>query len=238
MNEQPVERKSVSVVVPAWNEVDSITNVLEGLTSNLENYADLEVVVVNDGSDDGTGRLVEEFAAKDRSIRVVKNHTRLGYGAALARGFEVAQNRFVAFIDGDGQIDPADVSRAVACFEPGVSAVIGRRRRRADPNHRVLLGKLGTFIVRRFMGIEVTDMNAGLKVFDTDLCSLSNVRSRGGLVSMELVARAVKVGRVAEMSILHHPRRSGESTGGSPRVLVGLVIDFVRLSREKSGEIC
>lgn len=232
MNRSPTDRLELSVVVPVWNEVDSIGGVLSALAECRESFDHLDVVVVDDGSTDGSAEKIAEIAGGLSWVEVITNEERKGYGAALSRGFDSATTRFVGFIDGDGQIDPADLARACQHLSAGVSAVIGIRGSRADSLLRRVLGKLGTYFVRPLVGFDVIDVNAGLKVFDTAICPIDGLGSSGGMISTELLIRASASGDVKQIPIRHSPRLFGESSGASVRVLAGIAVDFVRLRKK------
>jgi glycosyltransferase involved in cell wall biosynthesis len=131
---------SLSVVLPAYNEAENIEEmtraVMKTVTPLTEEY---EIIVVDDGSRDGTGDVVQGLNAEHPRIRLVQHDVNRGYGAALYSGFKAATKDLIFFTDADRQFELADMHK----FWPemdGVDMVIGYRPERADPFHRRLFG--------------------------------------------------------------------------------------------------
>ena len=107
---EPANNASISVFFPCYNEQDNITGVVEKALVVLEKLnADFEVIIVNDGSSDSTGRIADELAEQNDRVKVVHHPTNLGYGAALQSGFKTAEKELVFYTDGDGQFDIAEM---------------------------------------------------------------------------------------------------------------------------------
>ncbi len=229
----------LSLVVPFWNEETAAPDMLAELLDAIDNLpvADVEVICVDDGSTDATSSILSAVAAADGRVRVITHRRRQGYGAALASGFDAARHSLVGFLDGDGQYDPTDLTVLLTAIRPGdglsnVVAVFGVRVARADPAARRLLGKSGTRFVSMLLGRRLADVNAGMKLFDTNLVDLTGLKSTGGFVSTELAARAITAGDLTELPVTHRPRSGGRQTGATITVLAGLVVDAVRQTPE------
>src|SRR5262249_8800331 len=150
---------------PVHDEEASIVAVAEGLLAVLPQVADVwELVLVDDGSRDGTAALVDRLAATRDGVRVVRHPANRGYGAAGRPGIAAARGEWVFFTDGDGQFDPAvlvDVVRVLA----DADVVLGWRATRADTWRRRAFTRGWNAIVRGLLGVAVRDVNCAVKLF-------------------------------------------------------------------------
>ena len=215
----PARLPSCTAFVPVHDEEASIVAVAEGLLAVLPEVADAwDLVLVDDGSRDGTAALVDRLAATYDGVRVVRHAANRGYGAAVRSGIAAARGEWVFFTDGDGQFDPAvlaDVVRALG----DADVVLGWRATRADTWRRRAFTRAWNGIVRRFLGVPVRDVNCAVKLFRRSLVDAGALRVDGGAISAELLAHlARRRARVVELAVPHLPRRAGRASGGSPRV--------------------
>jgi glycosyltransferase involved in cell wall biosynthesis len=192
--------------------------------------ADLEVIVVDDGSRDATGAIADALAAEDARVRVVHHPARRGYGGALRSGFAAARKEYVLFSDGDRQFDLADAARLVAAID-GADAVIGWRQRRADPASRRFIGWGYNVLIRALFSADWRDVDCAFKLFRrAALGPLARVRSDGAFFSAELLLALRASGAVIrQVGVPHLPRVAGEAKGASPRVIARTVRDLVAL---------
>jgi glycosyltransferase involved in cell wall biosynthesis len=210
---------SCSAVVPVHDEEHTIVEVIEALRAVLPAVGDVwEVIVVDDGSRDGTPALVDRLARTHGDVRVVRHPTNRGYGAALRSGFAAARHAWVFLIDGDGQFDPATLR--VLCAElGGADVVVGHRAIRADAWHRRAYTAIWNGLVRGLLGLEIRDVNCACKLLRRDLVEDLDARSTGGAISAEVLLHLVRRGaRVVDVSVPHYPRRAGLPSGGRPGV--------------------
>lgn len=228
--------RSVGAVLPAFNEVAVIADVVERTWRALgaNGIAEREVVVVDDGSRDGTGDAARAVAARLPGVRVVSHPVNRGYGAALRTGFESVHSDHTWLLDSDAQFDPADLSILMRAWRPGV-LVAGYRQPRSDPlmrraNHAAFFG-----LVRLALGPTVRDVNCAFKLFPRALGV--GLHSDGAVVSTELVLRARRQGVcVVEVAVPHHPRRSGTPTGANPRVIATAFAELWKLRADVRRE--
>ena len=145
INDQIME---ISAVLPAYNEVNNLAEVVRGLLAALREVAShFEIIIVDDGSEDGTKELADSLARENDSIRVVHHQTNLGYGAALRSGFAIAGLPWIFFTDADGQFEPREISKLVSAAS-GHGFAAGIRLKRADPWRRRVYGLLFSAAVR------------------------------------------------------------------------------------------
>jgi glycosyltransferase involved in cell wall biosynthesis len=228
----PVEE--LTYFFPAHDEEASVgplvAEALEALPALARRF---EVVVVDDGSRDRTGRIADELAARHPGlVRAVHHPTNLGYGAALRTGFEAARYGFVAFTDGDRQFRVADVGRLLerAAREDHPDVVAGFRLRRADPPLRLLYARLYRFSLGVLFGLWLRDVDCACKLFRREALAGIRLESGGAFLSAELLVKLRAAGRsIAEVGVPHYPRTAGSASGARPIVVLRAVRDFWRL---------
>lgn len=210
----------LSVVLPAHNEIGNLPAVI---TRSLDVLPDLverfELIIVDDGSTDGTGALLDQIAAEDPRIVAVHHPENRGYGSALRSGFSVATGDFIMFMDADQQFDIADLA-FLAPFVGDYDFVAGYRTRRNDALHRVIFAWMFKTSMRILFGIRQRDIDCAFKVFRAELLQSMELTSPGALINSEILAKAQRVGATwVEVGVNHYPRTSGESSGGSAKVV-------------------
>lgn len=218
---------AVSVVIPVHDEDGAVAEVVEAVRSTMPRVADAwEIVVVDDGSTDGTPALLRALAAADRRIRVVRHATNRGYGAALRSGFAAARFEWIFLTDGDGQLDPTQLPDAVAALGDA-DGVVGYRQRRSDSLLRRLNTTVWNGVVRSILGVPARDLNCAFKLLPRTVLAPEGLRANGAVISAEILARAAQAGfRLAEVPVSHRPRRRGRSSGGRPAVVFRAALEL------------
>ncbi|MBC5826477.1 MAG: glycosyltransferase family 2 protein [Candidatus Eremiobacteraeota bacterium] len=224
------KRVSVSVFFPAFNEEEIIEKtVLDALRCIGPLADDLEVIVVDDGSVDGTARRVASLAERDGNVRLVRHPRNLGYGAALRTGFASATKDLVFFSDADGQFDLAETAGLLPLLRCA-PVVAGFRIKRSDPPHRLFIAKTYRLIIGLVFGVWLRDIDCAFKLFRREVLEGLNLESNGAFISSELL---IKLRRrnvpIAEKGVHHYPRTTGYSKGANFRVIVRTIRDIIRL---------
>lgn len=202
----------LSLVIPAYDEAA----VIEAAVREADDALGLlfvasEVIVVDDGSRDGMGEIVERLTGEFPRLRLVRHPVNRGYGAALRTGFEAAAFELVAFTDADCQFDLLDLGRMVPLTDR-YPVVAGYRVERKDPWRRRFLSWGYNHLARRLLGTGVRDCDCALKVLRREALAELLPESRGFFVNAEMLTRARRSGyAVAEVPVTHRPRLGGES---------------------------
>ncbi|HUY99321.1 MAG TPA: glycosyltransferase family 2 protein [Thermomicrobiaceae bacterium] len=220
----------LSVVLPAHNEVDNLPGVVKRALCILpELTEEFELVIVDDGSRDGTAQLADSLAAENSRVVAVHHARNRGYGAALTSGFAAASGDHIMFMDSDQQFDVADLSY-LAPFVGEYDLVAGYRLRRRDALYRLVYAWMFKLVVWLLFGNELRDVDCAFKVFRGDLLRSMTLTSPGALINTEILAKARRAGATwAEIGVHHYPRPSGESSGGSPKVVFRAMTETIRL---------
>jgi len=222
----------ISIVVPAYNEAGSLPTLLGELRAALAATGRAwELILVDDGSTDGTdGRIVAEAAADPR-IRPVLLAANSGQSAALAAGFARVRGRIVVTLDADLQNDPADVPRLLAALE-GADVVSGIRARRHDSALRLLSSRVANGFRRAVLGDPVTDIGCSLKAYRRE--ALEGLPMFVGVHRFLPALCVFRGARLVEVEVAHRPRRHGVSKYGVGNRLWRGLHDLVGVSWLKS----
>jgi glycosyltransferase involved in cell wall biosynthesis len=221
----------LSYFFPAHNEEANLRPLVEEALAALPALAETwEVLIVDDGSRDGTPGIADALAqAHPGLVRAVHHPTNLGYGAALRSGLGAARYDLVAFTDGDRQFRVADLGRLTTrlAAPDAPDVVVGYRIRRADPLVRTVYARLYWLANRIFFGLTIRDVDCACKLFRREALEGLRVESGGAFFSAELLIKLRASGRtLAEVGVPHYPRTAGSPTGARPSVVWRAVRDF------------
>ena len=220
----------LSVVLPAHNEVGNLVPVIDrALTVLPELFDRYEIVVVDDGSTDGTADLADRIVAEHPCVRVIHHQVNRGYGAALVSGFGATHGDYVMFMDADQQFDIADLA-LLAPLIGEYDIVAGYRLQRQDAAYRRVYAEIFRLAMWVLFGVALRDIDCAFKVIRGDLLRSLTLTSPGALINTEIMAKAAHAGATwIEVGVNHYPRASGQSSGGSPRVVFRAMRETVQL---------
>ncbi len=207
----------VSVVAPVYNEVESIPHLLDAIASVLiDSGLSYEIILVDDGSTDGSAQLLKQQAQSRNDLRAVLLRRNYGQTAAMAAGFNHALGKTIVTLDADLQNDPADIPLLLAKLDEGYDMVSGWRQKRQDKTlTRLLPSKIANWIIRRITGVKIRDYGCSLKAYRAELVADMNLY---GELHRFLPALAyIEGARITELPVRHHARRFGESKYGLSR---------------------
>ncbi len=205
--------KSISAFFPVLNEERTVAKLTEDLLNILHSkFGNREVIIIDDGSTDGTSQIADELCRQnDGYVRVIHHDKSSGYGNALKAGFAASRFDLVFFTDGDYQFDMNDLNRALSVIEDH-DIVAGYRENRKDPRLRILLAKGYNLLVRVLFGLKLKDIDCSFKLFRRKALEKITIESQGYFIDTEIMVKAKKQGlKIKELAVRHLPRTSGKS---------------------------
>lgn len=223
----------LSIFFPCYNEEANVERTTRNAVDAARKYADQwEVIIVNDGSKDRTAEIAERLVREIPGVRAVHNNPNLGYGGAVARGLKESRMEWIFFTDGDGQFDMMEIDKLVGLLDQ-CDFPVGYRIKRADN----FLRKSNAFwwgtLVRALFGLRVRDIDCAFKLLPRSLIAQVELKSRGALISTELLARAKYRGlRIAEVGVNHYPRTAGQQTGANLKVILRAFRELFKLRKD------
>ena len=207
----------ISVVVPLYNEEESLPHLVEQLLAALRPSGErFELVLVNDGSSDRTAEVLERLSRDIPELVGVVLRKNYGQTAAMAAGFDVAQGEVIVSLDGDLQNDPADIPMLLAKLREGYDLVSGWRHQRQDAAlQRKLPSKIANRLIGRVTGVRLHDYGCSLKAYSRDV--LSDMRLYGELHRFLPALAFIEGARITEVKVNHRARQFGSSKYGIDR---------------------
>jgi len=221
----------VSVIIPVFNEVESIKELYAQLKKGLEEYTPYEIIFVDDGSSDGSVETIKKLSELDNSIIFIQFHRNYGKSAALSEGFKYANGNYVVTMDADLQDDPSEIKNLINKLEEGYDLVSGWKKDRKDPLSKRLPSKLFNFVTRIVTGVRIHDFNCGLKIYKKAV--VKTLELYGGRHRYIPAMAGQKRFKVTEIIVNHRPRIYGETKYGGSRLFHGLfdLISILFLSK-------
>ena len=221
----------ISVIIPVYNEVESINELYKQLLKALQEFSRYEIIFIDDGSSDGSVETIKKLSEVDNSINLIQFHRNYGKSAALAEGFKHAKGNYIVTMDADLQDDPKEISNLINKLEEGFDLVSGWKKDRKDPLSKRLPSKLFNFVTRLFTGVNIHDFNCGLKIYRKAV--VKTLELYGGRHRYIPAMVGQKKFKVSEIIVNHRPRIYGETKYGGSRLFHGLfdLISILFLSK-------
>ncbi len=223
--------KSISIIIPVYNESGSLPELVAQLKSALKPYEKQEVVFIDDGSSDGSSEYLEDLARQKNEFHLIRFHRNYGKSAALAEGFKFANGEFVVTIDADLQDDPAEIASLQSKIDEGYDLVSGWKKKRNDPFSKTFPSRIWNFMTRLLTGVKIHDFNCGLKMYRKSVVKTLDIY--GGRHRYIPAMAGQKKFRVTEIPVNHRPRKHGTTKYGGARFFHGIfdLITIMFLSR-------
>ena len=209
----PTKKPSLSIFFPAYNDAGTIASlaIVAHMTAR-QITDDYEIIVVNDGSPDHTGELLDEMARSFSWLRVVHHAKNRGYGGALRTGFESATKDLIFYTDGDAQYDPRELLSLFGALGDDVDFVNGRKIGRSDPLHRIVIGRVYHHFVRTAFGLRLHDVDCDFRLMRRSVFAKVHLTRSSGVICVELMKKVQDHGfRLAEVPVHHFHRTYGKS---------------------------
>ena len=198
---------NISCFFPMYNEEDNIRNVVCAALSVLsKRFKIFEIIIVNDGSTDGTQKIAEELIKLDQRVKLVNHEKNQGYGAALRSGFAASNYEVIFQADGDGQYDLEEIDRLLPHINDN-DFVVGYRIKRADPFYRILEAFWYRFLLNIMFHLDLRDTNCAFKLFKKDIMDQLKLESNGAIINGEIFIKARQLGfkKIKEVGVNRIP---------------------------------
>lgn len=225
--------KSLSLILPVWNEEGFIAEVVHDLEKVLEeNGVDYELLLVENGSVDRSLEVIQDLSRKNSRCRVIVRPK--GYGSAVIGGLREAAKELVAYMPSDGQIKPQVLIELLKVWDPVRFDMVKIKRVERESLTRKFISLGFNFITRLLFGLNAQDINGSPKLFPTQYAAKLSLKCMGNLIDTEFMAKAKRL----KWRILEIPTESLERAGGKSHVNLGTIFEFIselvrlRLSRE------
>ena len=212
--QQPVKKlSSVTAFFPCYNDAGTIPTMIIRAVQTLRDVADdYEVVVINDGSTDDSGRVLDEMAQRYDCLRVFHRPQPSGYGGVLRAGFAAATKDWIFYTDGDAQYDARELALLVEAVTDGVDMVNGYKIKRHDPVHRVAIGLAYQYFVKLAFGLVIRDVDCDFRLMRRSIFDRVTLESTTGTITFEMVKKIQDAGfRIVEVPVHHWYRQYGLS---------------------------
>lgn len=225
--------RSLSIFFPCYNEKDMVRPLAKKCLSVAAAICDdYEIIIVDDGSTDGTAERADALAAEYPPVQVVHHPVNQGYGAALQSGFAAATKEYVFYTDGDGQFDVNELPSLLSLIA-NYDIVSAYRLNRREGILRKLnawcWGKLVGFIFH----LPLKDIDCAFKLYKRSIFDNIELHSTGALIDTEILARAKRCGyTITQIGVHHYPRTAGTATGASLKVIVKAFIELFKLRKQ------
>lgn len=224
----------LSVFLPIYNESEVIRSVVIETYKVLQKIAiRWELLLINDGSTDESGKIIDNLQRQYAGIRVINHRANQGYGASIKSGLYSAKYEWIAFTDSDGQFDFSEIENFISKQkETKADVVIGYYKKRQVSKFKIVTSKIWEFAIFVLFGLKVRDVDCGFKFISKkvieDIPKLES--ERGAFISSEFLIKARKAGyKIVEIPVTHYPRLKGMGTGRKLNVIIKSFIDLFKL---------
>jgi glycosyltransferase involved in cell wall biosynthesis len=228
---ESVKQPGLSIFFPAYNDAGTIASLaLVAHMTARDLTDDYEVIVVEDGSPDHTGALLDEMARHFPWLRVVHHEKNRGYGGALRTVFQTASKELIFYTDGDAQYDPREMALLFKAFGPEVDFVNGYKIGRSDPLHRIVIGRVYHWFVRTVFGLELRDVDCDFRLMRRRVFDKVVLTRSSGVICVELMKKVQDHGfRIAQVPVHHFHRSYGKSQFFNVPRVARTLLDLMKL---------
>jgi len=221
----------ISLFFPAYNDENTIGSLVDRALKLLPTITqDYEIIVINDGSTDGTKDLLESLAQDSPNVKVIHHSQNLGYGAALRSGFQNATKDLVFYTDGDGQYDVGELKNLLPLMTGDCDVVNGYKIKRSDSACRIFVGKLYNRLARLFFRLRIRDVDCDFRLLRRNAIQSIQMVSSSGVICVEMIFKLQRQGcTFVEAPVHHYPRLHGSSRFFTFRHVTQTALDFIVL---------
>ena len=209
----------ISIVIPVFNEHESITDLYLEICETISLYNDWEIIFIDDGSSDGSAEIIIDIASKDSKVKLIRFFRNFGKSAALSEGFKYAKGDVIITMDADLQDDPKEIPNLVNKIGEGFDLVSGWKKIRHDPWTKTFPSKIFNFITKLLTGVKIHDFNCGLKAYRSAV--IKSIEIFGGRHRYIPALAGQNNFSVSEIIVNHRPRKFGVTKYGGSRLFHG-----------------
>lgn len=204
---------SVSIFYPCYNDWGTMGSMVIFTVQTAERLGlDYDITLVDDGSGEHTGELLEEIVRRYPNVRVVRHEKNRGYGGALRSGFAAATREWIFYTDGDAQYDVRELDVLLREAGPEIDVVQGYKITRNDPMYRRIIGRIYHHIVKFAFGLRLRDVDCDFRLIRRSALDKVTLVSNSGVICCEMMAKIQRQGfRVKEVPVHHFQRAHGKS---------------------------
>jgi glycosyltransferase involved in cell wall biosynthesis len=232
---KPMPPTSVSLVIPMFNEEESIEHAIACAVEALEPCGDYEIIIVDDASTDRSAAIVRAEMADNPRIRLLQHEVNRKLGGALKTGYGAATKEVVVYMDADLPFDPEVIGRATRALQVTRADMIAGYRldRTTEGFRRTIYSYLYNTLIGLLFGWPHRDINFSFKLMRREVLEAVELRAEGSLIDAELIVKARNLGFVIQqLGLDYFPRSRGASTLSSPAVIVKIVRELIQLYPE------
>ena len=209
----------ISVVIPVFNEEESIKELYRQISAALKNQKKYEIIFINDGSSDKSEKAIIDLSNEDKTVKLISFYRNFGKSAALSEGFKYASGEIIITMDADLQDDPNEISNLINKLDEGYDLVSGWKQKRYDPWTKTFPSKIFNFVTRVLTGVKIHDFNCGLKAYRSSV--IKSIEVFGGRHRYIPALAGQMNFFVSEIVVNHRPRIYGETKYGGSRIFHG-----------------
>ena len=210
---------NISVVIPIFNELESLPELKRQLLENLQSFEKWEIIFIDDGSSDGSTEWLTDLVSKDNNFKLIEFYRNYGKSAALNEGFKAASGDYIITMDADLQDDPNEIKNLVAKLNEGWDLVSGWKKNRLDPLNKRIPSKLFNFVTRLLTGVKIHDFNCGLKGYKKSV--IKSIDVYGGRHRYIPAIAGHRKFKITEIIVNHRARKFGSTKYGGSRLFHG-----------------
>jgi glycosyltransferase involved in cell wall biosynthesis len=222
-----MKKPDITIFFPVYNDENTIVTMVEKCLSVLQEIANCyEVIIVNDGSPDNSGKVADEMAKKHEHVRVIHHTQNKGYGAAIKTGMENANYEWICFTDGDDEYDIEDLRKMIR-LKDYYDLIITFRYVKLYSTIRVFISSIYNKIFRLVFRTNYRDISTGLRLMRKSVFNELSIISDSPFIGAEITLRTMLKGfRVGEMGIQTFPREFGKGASVSPKNILRTIKDM------------
>lgn len=223
----PQPRKSISVFFPVFNDQETIGALTAKALAVLPTLTDdYELLLIDDGSTDASGKVADDLASNQEHVRVIHHPSNQGYGAVLRTGFRYSTKETIFYTDGDGQYDVSELALLVPLMSDGVDVVNGYKIERQDSRRRKASGAMYNTLAHLIFRLPIRDVDCDFRLVRRSAIDRIHLGLSSGAICVELVGRLNSAGCVfREVPVHHYPRPHGKSQFFTPRRVARTLFD-------------